>query len=395
MLVSKPTILILTTHTGGGHMNLAQALKETLETRYEVVILDPQPSFVGHSYTAASRHFVKYLEWLFILTDIPLVSFCLQRFLALMGRRHFRSLIERVRPDLVIATHAMLSYTTARALDRLPDHIGRNPSVPRISLVFQLTDLGRLNKTWFAEKKADAYLVPTREIFAQALEEGIAQDRLHLTGRPIRQQFLEVVPDMRGEILASLGFDPTVFTLFLQGGAMGAAGVDRTIEGALSTGTPVQIILASGSNNGLAEHYAGNKHVLVLPFTERIAPYMAAADVIAGKAGASFVSEAFILGKPFLVTSYIPGQETPNLHFIEQHNLGWVCLSAAEQIDLLLRLASNPALIAEKLESIQAYRAWNIQANQHILPTIDRLLEQNAAQMNPPRRRTIAYAPRH
>jgi UDP-N-acetylglucosamine:LPS N-acetylglucosamine transferase len=366
MKVSKATILILTTHTGGGHMNLAQALKETLETHYEVVILDPQSPLVGRSYTAASRHFVKYLEWLFIFTDIKFVSFCLQRFLALMSSRRFRSIIERVQPQLVIATHAMLSYTTARAIDRLPRHI---------PLVFQLTDLGRLNMTWFAEKKADAYLAPTKEILEQALGQGIEQHRLHLTGRPIRHQFLEVSPDMRSETLASLGFDPSVFTLFLQGGAMGSARVDRAIEGVLSTGTPVQIILASGDNNGLTEHYAGSEHVRVLPFTEKIAPYMAAADVIAGKAGASFVSEAFILEKPFLVTAFIPGQETPNLHFIERHNLGWVCLQTAEQIELLCRLASNPDLIAEKTASIRAYKTWNIQANQHILPTIDRLLE--------------------
>lgn len=364
---AKPTILILTTHTGGGHRNLAQALKETLETSYEVVILDPQSPLVGSTYTAASRHFVRFLQWQFVLTDNVFVSFCVQRFLALKSSKRFRDIIERVQPDLVIATHAMLSYTTARALDRL--RLTR-----RIPLVFQLTDLGRLNTTWFAEKEADAYLVPTREILMQVLEQGIEQERLHLSGRPIRQQFLTVSPGMRDETLASLGFDPAVFTLFLQGGAMGAVGIEQTIEGVLSIETPVQIILASGDNNGLAEHYAGREHVRVLPFTEKIAPYMAAADVIAGKAGASFVSEAFILGKPFLVTSFIPGQETPNLHFIEQHNLGWVCPRPVQQIELLRQLASNPTLIAEKTASIHAYRAWNIQANQHILPTIDRLL---------------------
>lgn len=155
---------------------------------------------------------------------------------------------------------------------------------------------------------------------------------------------------------------------------MGAAGIERTIEGVRSTGAPMQIILASGDNDGLAKQYAGSEHVRVLPFTAQIAPYMAAADVIAGKAGASFVSEAFMLGKPFLVTSFIPGQETPNLRFIERHNLGWVCPRPAEQIALLCQLASNPALLAEKTASIHAYRAWNMQANQHILPTIDRLL---------------------
>jgi UDP-N-acetylglucosamine:LPS N-acetylglucosamine transferase len=415
---AKPTILILTTHTGGGHRNLAQALKETLETRYEVVILDPQSPLVGPTYTAASRHFVSFLHWQFALTDNRPVSFCLQRFLALLGGSRFRGIIERVQPDLVIATHAMLSYTTARALERvggdpegrsygmgemrrrirrpparggltLPDGSTRDTDAPgrvgpplagglrirRIPLVFQLTDLGRLHTTWFAEKEADAYLVPTREILTQALEQGIEQKRLHLTGRPTRRQFLTLSPDVREETLRSLGFDPTVFTLFLQGGAMGAAGLERTIAGVLAAETPVQIILACGDNKGLTAHYAGSEHVRVLPFTEQIAPYMASADVIAGKAGASFISESFILGKPFLATSFIPGQETPNLRFIEQHNLGWLCPRPAEQIVLLRQLVGNPGLLAEKMASINAYRVWNIQANQRILPTIDRLLE--------------------
>jgi processive 1,2-diacylglycerol beta-glucosyltransferase len=228
--------------------------------------------------------------------------------------------------------------------------------------------------TWFSEKQADAYLAPTSEIFAQAVEQGINTNRLYLTGRPVRRQFLEVSPGGKNETLAALNFDPAVFTIFLQAGAKGSAGVDQTLESLLSTGVPLQIILAVGNNKGMASRYADSKQVRVLPFTEMIAPYMAAVDVIAGKAGASFISEAFMLEKPFLVTAFIPGQETPNLGFIQQHNLGWVCPETAVQTELLIRMASNPAMIAEKMDSIRAYKAWNIQANQHIYPIFDRLL---------------------
>jgi 1,2-diacylglycerol 3-beta-galactosyltransferase len=138
----------------------------------------------------------------------------------------------------------------------------------------------------------------------------------------------------------------------------------------------VQIILAAGNNKEMAERYAGNERIRVLPFTELIAPYMAAADVIAGKAGASFISEAFMLEKPFLVTVFIPGQETPNLQFIEQYNLGWVCPETTTQQELLVKLTNNPEMIAEKGESIRAYKTWNRQANRDILSIIDRLLRE-------------------
>lgn len=357
--------MILTTHTGGGHFNLAQALKDMLGARYEVAIVDPQPAIIGTSYSWISQHFLKFFDWQFNWTDNAIASLCLHSILTLFSRRHILSIIQHVQPRLIITNHAYLSYATARANERL-----RKP----VPLVFQLTDLQRVHMTWFTEKHADAYLAPTYEIFVQALQQGIAKDRLHLTGRPVRRQFLEVSPGKRKETLATLGFDPAVFTVFLQGGAKGSAAVDRTIEGLLSTGVPMQIILAAGNNRMMVARYAGIERVRALPFIEMIAPYMAAADVIAGKAGASFISEAFILEKPFLATALIPGQEAPNLQFIEQHNLGWVCLETSAQRELLSSIASNPGMIAEKADSIQAYKAWNMQANQDICPVIDRLL---------------------
>ncbi len=224
------------------------------------------------------------------------------------------------------------------------------------------------------EKHADAYLVPTREIFAQALEQGVDKRRLYLTGRPARHQFQQNGAGQREETLIALGLNPALFTLFLQGGAKGSAGVDKLIESILAMEVPMQIILATGDNQEMQARYAGTERVHALPFTRVIAPFMAAADIIVGKAGASFITEAFMLEKPFLVTTLIPGQETPSLRFIERHNLGWVCLETTAQPGLLAKLAGNPGLLAEKASSIRKYRAWNTQANQAIEPLIARLL---------------------
>jgi UDP-N-acetylglucosamine:LPS N-acetylglucosamine transferase len=365
MNLYRPTVLILTTHIGGGHLNLAQALKDMLEAHYEVVIVDPQPKSVEHFYTLVSRHLLKFLDWQFAFIDNEITSSWLHRVLTPFSCGRLLNIIEHIQPQIIITTHALLSYVTARANER------RRKRVP---LVFQLTDLERLHMTWFTEKQADAYLAPTREIFSQALAQGITESRLYLTGRPVRRQFLEISPGKRSETLAALDFDPAVFTVFLQGGAKGSAGVDRAIECLLGTGVPIQIILAVGNNKSMESRYTGVAQVKALSFTGTIAPYMAAADVIAGKAGASFIAEAFILEKPFIVTAFIPGQETPSLQFIERHNLGWVCPETTAQRELFTRIANNPGIIAEKVDSIRAYKAWNMQANQHIRLIIDRLL---------------------
>lgn len=348
---------------------MAWALRERLgdqcAARYDVVIADPQSALVERGYALASRRATKFLTWQYAITDNAPASLWLQRALALFGRGRILALIQRIQPRLIITTHAMLAYATARSIEHLPE------AVP---LVFQLTDLGQVHTTWFSEKRAAAYLAPTHEIFAQALAAGIDERRVYLTGRPVRRQFLEATPESKSETLAALGFDPAVFTIFLQGGAKGSAGIDRMIESLLSSGTPAQILLATGNNKSMAARFAGHRQVYTLPFTENIAPYMAAADVIAGKAGASFVSEAFTLEKPFIVTSFIPGQESANLRFIELHKLGWICLEPASLQKLLLHVARDPELLTEKVSSIRTYNAWNRQANEGICAVIDGLV---------------------
>src|SRR5437588_7754756 len=114
-----PTILILTTHTGGGHLNLAQSLKGMLETNYEVAIVDPQPERVDRFYGSVSRHFLKFLEWQFTLTDNEIASLWLQRILTPFSHRRLLGIIEHVQPQLIIVTHALLSYAIARVNERL------------------------------------------------------------------------------------------------------------------------------------------------------------------------------------------------------------------------------------------------------------------------------------
>jgi processive 1,2-diacylglycerol beta-glucosyltransferase len=368
MQPDKPTILILATRTGGGHLNLALSLREKLEDRYTVVIEDGVFQRGDRFYAFTSRYSVQYLRWQYVLSNLAFISLLVHFVVTLLTWRRLDALLERVQPQLIIVTHAYLSYTTARANERRPQ---------RVPLVFQLTDLGELHMMWFTEKKADAYLAPSEEIARQARRHGIEERRLCVTGRPVRRQFVDIDGYSREETLAALDLRPDLFTLFLQGGALGSARADRSVGDLLRVvheGIPAQILLAVGKNERVAERYAGIPQVRLIPFTEHIAPYMAAADVIVGKAGASFITEAFMLSKPFLVTSYIPGQETANLRFIEQHHLGWVRTHPADQRSLVAALASDSQMIDDMRPGIQALRAWNVQANAATGSIIDRLL---------------------
>ncbi len=365
MQLSRPQILILTTHTGGGHINLAQSLKEMLGSKYQVDIADPYPNLMQQYYSTLSRYFMWFWDFQYTLMDNDVGAWLVHSVLTFFVKKRIAALLMQTQPQLIISTHPLLSYEIARVNQRLSR---------RIPLVFQLTDLEQTHTAWFTEKYADAYLAPTNEICVQAEQHGISAQRLHVTGRPVRRQFLQQELATKTELLPTLGLDPTRFTIFLQGGAKGSAGIERTVKNFLDADISTQIILAVGNNKVLAEHFANVARLSVLPFTPNIAPYMAVSDLIAGKAGASFLSEAFTLEKPCLITSYIPGQETPNLRFLQRHDLGWVCLDMQDQQELVNKITSNPTLLAEKVESIQTYKAWNIQANQAIYDIVDGLI---------------------
>ena len=172
-----------------------------------------------------------------------------------------------------------------------------------------------------------------------------------------------------------MGLDRNRFTIFLQGGGEGAAQFGRTVERVLRI-PQVQIILAAGTNQALITQFGNGRksHIFVLPFTKEIAPYMAVADVIMGKAGPNMLFESVTLGKPFIATAYIPGQEEANLDFIRRHNLGWVALEPAQQVALLERLASDPQEFQIMDAGVQAYREWNNQQADTIVPVIEGLL---------------------
>lgn len=373
-MLSQKTILILTSKTGGGHISLAEALRDLLEQEIReakapiITIADPQPGFLSFHYRLVSRYALRLWAAEFQFFDTPWRALQAHRVVARLVRRQLCSLLDRVQPDLILTTYPFLSYEVMRILEE------RSSNAPLISL---FSDAHAVHTAWLTERRATATFAPTRETYEQALAAGFAPECLHLVGWPVRAQFFHAhlsSQEARMEHLARLNLSPNRLTIFLQGGGEGAAYIHRTLENILaarSLTNHIQVILAAGTNAALYASYTNAQNVAVLPYTKHIAPIMAAADVIMGKAGPNILFESVTLGKPFIATTYIPGQEWANLSLIQRHNLGWVALQPEEQVALLTRLASTaPDQLREKESAIHAYRLWNAEANQRIVPLI-------------------------
>ena len=69
---------------------------------------------------------------------------------------------------------------------------------------------------------------------------------------------------------------------------------------------------------------------MAVPFTDKVAVYMRAADVLLSKAGGISSSEAAVLGVPLVHTMAIPGVETLNAEFFAAHGMSYFARSTDE-----------------------------------------------------------------
>lgn len=387
------SILILTSKTGGGHVSIAESLRDLLAAESQasgqppppegeppaapaITIIDPQPPFFHLHYRLVSRYALGLWAAEFQFFDAPIRARLAHAVFTRLVRRQLNALLDRVQPDLIVTTYPFLSYEVMRVLEQ------RSSRTP-LALFF--SDANGVHAAWLSEQGAAANFAPTRETYDQALAAGFAPERLHLVGWPVRAQFqhaYQTRQERRAAQLSELKLAPDRFTVFLQGGGEGAAHVGRTIEHILAPGdstNEIQVILATGTNHALLERYRNTPQLAAVPFTKEIARYMAAADVSMGKAGPNMLFESLTLGKPFIATAYIPGQEEANLAFIQRHKLGRVALRAEEQRALLDALHHHPEQFAEMTAAIETQRQANHAANQRIVPLLHALIESEAA----------------
>ncbi|HEX7735826.1 MAG TPA: glycosyltransferase [Ktedonobacteraceae bacterium] len=382
-------ILILTSKTGGGHISIAESLRDLISAAARpsssvsapdtgqvsgpgITIIDPQPRFFHLHYRLVSRYALGLWAAEFQFFDTPKRARLAHRVFTRLVRGQLNELLDRVQPDLIVTTYPFLTWEAMRVLEERPT---------RVPMALFFSDANGVHAAWLSERNAAASFAPTSETYEQALATGFAPERLHLVGWPVRAQFLDAhqtMQETRAAQLTRLGLDPERFTVFLQGGGEGAARVGRTIEHILGPAdftNEIQIILATGTNRALQERYQHTPHLAVLPFTREIAPVMAAADIIMGKAGPNMLFESVTLGKPFIATAYIPGQEEANLAFIQRHGLGHVAIQPEEQRQILSSLIHEPARLQEMIASVDNQRQANNAAMQRIVPLLNQLVE--------------------
>ena len=321
----KPRVLLLSASSGAGHVRAAQALEKALLAREDCqvehvdVIRYVSKLFrqvYERTYISIVRRAPGMMGLLYDKTDQPWRN--LRRRLALdrLNTQRMIRMLKQVQPDLCIATH----FLPAEILAWL---IAKEKLRARNAIV--VTDYD-VHAMWLC-RTVDRYYVALEESAEYLAKIGVPREKLQITGIPIDPVFAQ--PVGKEEARKRLKLEPRATVVLIAAGGYGIGPVERLVEDLLKLGRPWQIVAIAGKAEetrrrleGIARK-AGNlpggaARLCPVGFTTEMDQYMAAADLLVGKAGGLTTSEALSRGLPLALIEPIPGQEERNAdHLLE------------------------------------------------------------------------------
>lgn len=319
-------VLFLISDTGGGHRASAEALKQALARLHgpavTCAIVDPFARYahwplsrVPHSYTPLISRYLWLWQGLWQLSASPTAWRAASRAVAAWQSGPLRQLASDHPADLAVSVHPLLCRLPQRTLRAVQ---------PGIRLATVVTDLDSAPRLWF-EPNVDLLVAPCEQVVSAARAAGLPAGRIQRLGLPIRLEFLDA-PASQAEARARLGLAdrPTVLVM---GGGEGMGGLEGVVDALASGlhGQPAQIAVVCGRNAALRQHLAARRWptpVTALGFVDDIPVWMRAADCLVTKAGPGAIAEALACTLPMVLSSFVPGQETGNVAFVERNGLG-------------------------------------------------------------------------
>lgn len=333
-------ILILTADVGFGHRKAAAAVQAAMErqsgpeTEVLVTVANPlddartpsilRDSQVDYDYFVREMPEIYRLQYQFIYSAAPAAVF--ERLLVVMLYRVMHDLVARHQPDVVLTTHPHYIAPLA-ALATL----GRF----RRPFMTVVTDLTRVHRMWFNDA-AERIFLPTQEALAEALDYGLPEKLLAVTGIPVSPAF-QHLPANRAELREQLGWQPELPTVLVVGSKR-VKGLPQVMHALNHANLPVQYVLVAGGDEKLYQRFCQEEWhgpVHLYNYVDRMPLFMAASDCVVTKAGGLILSEALACGLPLLLVDVTPGQEEGNAEYVVRHGAA--------------RLASSPLLALEEL----------------------------------------------
>ncbi len=363
-----------------GHLSLAKAIGDILKQNNwqpELVDLINNQSDFSHNTDVFYKSFYLYFPSLF---KIPF-KFSQQKFLQKeiknFLKRNYQKTIEeklnKIQPNLIITTYFAYNYPLVNIIKQKVPFL----NIPADPLTFHPLEI---------EPQADFNFIYDKQAKKICQKLGVSDEKIKVSGWFVQKKFYNTKPDKK--LLKILNFKSNVLTILICGGSEGANSILKIIPILLVTKKPLQLIVVCGNNAVLFKALNSFKKTFIkipsglsknriklkiIQKTNKMADFMALADLVIGKAGPNLLFESVASGKPFFAICHISGQEDGNLEIIRKKKLGFVEENPLRAITLLKKIIDNPTVLHRFQKEVKKERQRNQQAEKILMETINSL----------------------
>lgn len=311
--------------TGSGHKSITESLKHqirALNPNVEFSVIDGFSlgnSFVtwtGNSYNFFAVYTPALWSLVYKLGDY-MVRPTVASFSYMINKKLMQH-INEIKPDIIISVHALFLGSVLNILKR------NNLNIPFIPVI---ADLDNVTPLW-GDKRSTCTICPSLESKQTMLSVGLPEEKLRLTGFPVRAEFCEGLEQNNDESEFAL---KDKLNFLIVSGSQGSTQILKISEALLKTENSRVTVIAG--NNKILKSFLEKElssygdRVNILGFTKEIKKHMSEADIMVVRASPNVLMEAINLNKPVIVTGSLKGQEAKNPDYVAKYGLGVVCRS--------------------------------------------------------------------
>ncbi len=176
-----------------------------------------------------------------------------------------------------------------------------------------------VDRAW-AQPETDLYPIAPGDVAAQLEDAGVPPAKIFSCGMPVDPAFA-FLPD-RALVRKRLQVNPDVLLLLVLFGGTGVGTLQRIVPELNKVQHALQVVFITGRNRRLEREvsHLARTHLRyrVLGWVENMHEWMAAADLLLTKPGASTLIEAIDSGLPLLAFDPLPGGELRTCDWIEK-----------------------------------------------------------------------------
>lgn len=284
-------ILIFYATYGGGHLSVANAMKEIIEKEHpeiEVEMIDCMKyinKVINMVTTKAYSDMAKKVPWawgkVYTHSNKGVMSGVTKTSNKLFALK-LNSLIKKINPDMIISTHPFATQMCA--------FLKKHKKIDK-KIVNILTDF-EIHEQWLVRHEyIDYFFVANEHMKEELIEHGISKEKIFAEGIPISQKF-SIKYDRKCSLEEFNLKENKKTILFFAGGKFGLAknSVSDVIEIFARDFKDIQVIAISGKNeklfnkfNEIVEKYKAQENIKVIEFTDKVAELMSISDIVITK----------------------------------------------------------------------------------------------------------------